>query len=258
MIPLSIAAETTLTTSNMVAISGHVSTLAAIARPELNAFINKPANTVAELVTQIERDKAVADRFMRHFSMTKSEVIAYVRTLRKGVIQKSGYFTVYSVPENGIIKAHVSFFPKGTPAFVDAAGDPVLRLKCGNPFMRGPKSAYTTSSATIADPNSGFVEMTSIPATPDSVGDGELLSYMPGDPIPPEEMASIDLREVEPPTDTYVRPQGFNPAFGLGPLGGLLMFGPKGGSSTAVPEPGTVIAIAIGLGAILRRRKTVA
>lgn len=40
----------------------------AMARPELNAFINKPANTVPELMAQIKNDRLVLDRYMRHFS----------------------------------------------------------------------------------------------------------------------------------------------------------------------------------------------
>lgn len=243
--------------SQLMAVTGQMVALAAIARPEQNAFINKPANTVAELVKQIEKDKEVADRFMRHFSMTKSEVIAYVRTLRRGTIQKSGYFTVYSAPENGILKAHVSFFPKGTPAFVDAEGQPILRLKCGNPFVRGPMSAYITSSASIDEPKSAMASMIVSPPMLESVGDGELLSYMPTDPIPPDEMASIDLREIEPPSDTYINPQGFNPGSGLGglgALGGLFMFTPPGGSTTAVPEPASIVAVVIGAAALLRRR----
>jgi len=55
----------------------------AIARPELNAFINKPANSIPELIAQIKSDKRVADRFMRHFSMSKEEVLEYVSTLHR-------------------------------------------------------------------------------------------------------------------------------------------------------------------------------
>ena len=94
----------------------------ALARPELNAFINKPANTIPELIAQIKTDRTVADRFMRHFSMGRNEVIEFVSGLRLGTIPKSAYFTIYSAPENGVLKSHVSFFKKGTPAFVDAEG----------------------------------------------------------------------------------------------------------------------------------------
>ena len=82
----------------------------AFARPELNAFINRPANTIPELIAQMRSDPVVMDRFMRHFSMTRSEVLTYVGALRLGTIPKTGYYSVYSVPEGGIIKVHKSYF----------------------------------------------------------------------------------------------------------------------------------------------------
>ncbi|HLO99165.1 MAG TPA: PEP-CTERM sorting domain-containing protein [Fimbriimonas sp.] len=222
----------------------------AVARPELNAFINKPANTVPELIAQIKTDKQVADRFMRHFSMSKAEVVDYVSTLHLGTIKKSGYFTIYSAPSNGVLKAHVSFFKKGTPAFVDAAGNPILRIKCGNPFVRGPVSVYAKSDPTVTDPNSGAVEMAVGPAPMDPASN-IIASYKPTDPIRPDIAPSISLREVDN-VGGYKVPQGLLGAIGLG---ALATFTQRGRSTTAVPEPATMIALGVGAAALLRRRK---
>lgn len=223
----------------------------AMARPELNAFINKPANSVPELVAQIKSDKQVADRFMRHFSMSKEEVLEYIGTLHLGSLKESGYYTIYSAPDNGIIKAHISFFKKGTPAFVDSDGNAILRAKCANPFVRGPVKPYSVSEASITD---STPRMAVDIETGPSVSEGPIVaSFTPPTPEVPETEVPITLKTT--PTDSA--PQTFSPnnfASILG-LGGAASFIRRGNNTPVVPEPASMIAISVGVGALLRRRK---
>jgi hypothetical protein len=219
------------------------------ARPELNAFINKPANTIPELVSQIKTDRQVADRFMRHFSMGRDEVIEFVSALRLGTIQKSSYYTIYSAPENGVIKSHVSFFKKGTPAFVDADGNPILRVKCGNPFVGGPVRAYATNDPTVED-----VDAVVVGAGPVAMGE---VGSVVKDPtvvamtVPPVSVPTIPISTTSVPTTN----SGQGILGIISGLGAAASFVRVDNASSAVPEPASLAVLGLGAAALLRRRK---
>lgn len=224
----------------------------ALARPELNAFINKPANTVPELIAQIKSDQQVADRFMRHFSMSKEEVVEFISTLRLGSLSKSGYYTIYSAPENGQLKAHVSFFKKGTPAFVDAAGNAVLRVKCANPFVVG-RAPGITAKADIEAPITSEREMSA----------SSTVAAMPMDisasvPAIPEVTENMNQGELTLTTTPAPSSSGGSNFLGiLGGVGAAATLVNRGGN-TPVPEPATMVALGIGAAALLRRKKKAA
>ena len=226
----------------------------AVARPELNAFINKPANSIPELIAQIKADKQVADRFMRHFSMTKQEVVEFVSSLRLGTISKSGYYTIYSAPDNGILKAHVSFFKKGTPAFVDSDGNAVLRVKCANPFVVG-KAPGITAKANIQDTITTANEM-SITAGIVSAPDSEIEASIPAVPEISEDLTDGSLALGVVPTPPVISSSGF-----LGSLlgvGGAVSVMNKPPEPDPVPEPTSMVALSLGALALLRKKKKTA
>ena len=226
----------------------------AVARPELNAFINKPANSIPELIAQIKADKQVADRFMRHFSMTKQEVVEFVSSLRLGTISKSGYYTIYSAPENGILKAHVSFFKKGTPAFVDSDGNAVLRVKCANPFVVG-KAPGITAKANIQDTITTANEM-SITAGIVSAPNSEIEASIPAVPEISEDLTDGSLALGVVPTPPVTSSSGF-----LGSLlgvGGAVSVMNKPPEPDPVPEPTSMVALSLGALALLRKKKKTA
>jgi hypothetical protein len=228
----------------------------AIARPELNAFINKPANTIPELVSQIKSDKNVADRYMRHFSMDRGEVLEYVSSLRLGTIKQGGLYTVYSVPQDGMLKAHVSFFKKGTPAFVDSEGNAILRVKCGNPFVRGPVKAYASSevSTEVTDaasaPVGGPVAMssTSTPvvasSTTYSVPSVESVTEIPAPSLP--------IKAIQTNTPAGTTQNFFGALAGAGAVVALA----NQNNSSPVPEPASMLIMGAGIaGLVAKRRK---
>ena len=226
----------------------------AVARPELNAFINKPANSIPELIAQIKADKQVADRFMRHFSMTKQEVVEFVSSLRLGTISKSGYYTIYSAPENGILKAHVSFFKKGTPVFVDSDGNAVLRVKCANPFVVG-KAPGITAKANIQDTITTANEM-SITAGIVSAPNSEIEASIPAVPEISEDLTDGSLALGVVPTPPVTSSSGF-----LGSLlgvGGAVSVMNKPPEPDPVPEPTSMVALSLGALALLRKKKKTA
>jgi hypothetical protein len=225
-----------------------------VARPELNAFINKPANSIPELIAQIKADKQVADRFMRHFSMTKQEVVEFVSSLRLGTISKSGYYTIYSAPDNGILKAHVSFFKKGTPAFVDSDGNAVLRVKCANPFVVG-KAPGITAKANIQDTITTANEM-SITAGIVSAPNSEIEASIPAVPEISEDLTDGSLALGVVPTPPVTSSSGF-----LGSLlgvGGAVSIMNKPPEPDPVPEPTSMVALSLGALALLRKKKKTA
>jgi hypothetical protein len=221
----------------------------ALARPELNAFINKPANTIPELIAQIKTDRQVADRFMRHFSMGRDEVIEFVSGLRLGTIPKSSYFTIYSAPENGVLKSHVSFFKKGTPAFVDAEGNPILRVKCGNPFVGGPVRAYATNDPGVEDVAAEKVG-----------GEVQLGAVAAAAPVDPTVYAmttpTVTIPSIPISTNTVPSVNSRGNIFGaVAGMGMAASFVQTGTTTQVVPEPATMAVLGLGAAALLRRRK---
>jgi hypothetical protein len=227
----------------------------AVARPELNAFINKPANTIPELLAQIKSDKSVADRFMRHFSMTKGEVVEFVSSLRLGTLKKSGYYTIYSAPENGILKAHVSFFKKGTPAFVDANGEPILRVKCANPYVRGPVKAYASATPSVIDTPETIVA-SSVPVVASAnIPTPAIENMTPATPVITETIPSGPLTMRTAPLTRSGSGQIFNAGGAIAGLGAAAVALNRPGGPAPVPEPASMIAIGIGAAALIRKRK---
>ena len=76
-------------------------------RPDLNAFVNRKASDVSSLVAQVRNDPEVADRYERHFSMSRRELIDYLGSLHRTQLAEDGLYTVYSVPEGGRVKMHI-------------------------------------------------------------------------------------------------------------------------------------------------------
>lgn len=218
-----------------------------LARPDLNAFLNQKVKTTEQLVNQARRDREVMDRYMRHYSMNREEVLAYLGSLRPGTIKETAVYAVYSVPEGGRIKVHLERLKKGEPVFIDAAGEPQLLMKCGNPLTLGPKDVIAENQKPVTDSILTVEESPLEIMTETDYAIEPLLELEPTAPVftfpPVPEITPIPITPTPPSLG------GFNPL----PLalGGLLFVNDSGGGGgdgpppppPPVPEPATMLVL---------------
>lgn len=243
------------------------------ARPDRNAFLNRRADSIQDVVRQVQTDSSVRDRFVRHYAMSAPEVVAFLRTLRPARLQSDGLFEIYSVPPDGRIKGRLARLKKGTGVYVDPQGTPQLVALCANPLSRGPRKAEVLNPqadglwsapkedllALQEDPAEPVAEWTLADYTEPGLPEysGELTTNTPDTVILPEVPAPGGGPTVVP-LGTGGPGLGWLPGLGIPPLlgGG----GGKGGTSfppEAVPEPATlVLAFGAFAAALLRRRRS--
>ncbi len=249
----------------------------ASARPEKNAYLNHRATTVVALVHEAQTDPEVLDRYMRHFAMTRKQVLALLGSLHVERLQKTSHFEMYSVPDGGSLKMHHCTLKKGERLFVDDKGKPVLRLKCGNPLTLGPGSICSTGALLPQ-----FAETSELkPLIPDvDSAVAPMDDWLAMVPPTPEELPALDVEipaatgpQVAPsiaPPNPITLPPGHSNLIGslLGiPLliGGSFAF-PHGGNHTdgrnppppPVPEPASFLALGAGAAVLIRRRRKLA
>jgi hypothetical protein len=244
------------------------------ARPERNAFVDYRVVSVIDLEQQIKTDPAVADRYERHFGMTKGQLLSFVATLHRSRLANDRTFTVYSVPVDGHVKMHMQRFKEGEPIFADAGGNPILLVRCGNPLTLGPEEANAVSLPSVdVSPADTPDESLKIAAAPGLYAGNsappDMLITTPtpsGDttytPETPETLTS-------PGEGPASAPQSFGGTGGSGPggggylpyipiLGGIIYgIGSSGGNHPlSTPEPLSFIPLGFGLvGVMIRRSK---
>lgn len=222
----------------------------ASARTEPNSFLNKPVETHAALMKQISSDPQVMNRFMRHFGMTRDEVINYFNTLKLDTLKSDGVYLVYNVPESEEIRARAIFYKKGTKVWVDQQGTLVLKASCGNPMIRGTDS----SSVTVESPiEAAVAPVTATAVVPEGVGIDPVAQSLPMD----VESSALAFPAAAPADITqFTRSSGavFNPAFLL-PLAAVPFIITTDDPPDSVPEPMTMVALAAGAGFIARKRR---
>ena len=230
-----------------------VMAVSANARPDLNAFLNKRADTVPSMVAQLKSDKVVMNRYTRHFAMTPSEVVQYFKSLTPATIKTNGIYTIYSVPEGGTIKGRIASLKKGTKVLVDSTGTPVIVVKCGNPLTRGPKTPEIANALTpelIASVETTLDEVAEPVVQIPIVMEPTYYALMPADPEVP---TLTEVVETKGQSDIPVFVGSSSTPWGaLVPLGGLVSLIDR---NSSVPEPATVTVVAVGAVALLARRR---
>lgn len=216
------------------------------ARPDLNAFLNKRASNLHELIREVRNDREVMDRYCRHYQMTPTQVLAFLKQLKPGMIMKPELYTVYSVPEGGVLKRHFEVLKHGTPVYLGPDGKPELIAKCGNP-LRGPTPQVDLSVQVTAEHD------TVRDIEPDPIFVSEIAAP---DAEPPllETTVETPAEEIITAGDSAIPIAGLSATSLLFPVSlfGVTTF-QGGGSDT--PSPAAAIPFIIGGAWIVRRRK---
>lgn len=220
----------------------------ATARTEPNSFLNKPAKTHAELIKQVQSDDQVMSRFMRHFGMSRKEVLDYFGTLKLDTLKEDGVYLVYNVPESEELRARAIFYKSGTKVWVDQEGTIVLKESCGNPMMRGTDN---TSIAMEQPVNANIVKPEEAIIVPTGTPTDLVAATLPAD----VESSALAFPSAAPASvsDVVTGGGGFNPAFLL--PAAIIPFIVTDNPPEVVPEPMTMIALAAGAGLIARKRR---
>lgn len=222
----------------------------ATARTEPNSFLNKPATTHAALMKQVQSDDQVMNRFMRHFGMSRPEVIQYFSTLKLDTLTEDGVYLVYNVPESEELRARAIFYKAGTKVWVDQEGTIVLKESCGNPMVRGTDSTSVSMEQPVtANIVAPAQELTVPQGTPVDF----VTSTLPAD----VESSALAFPAAVPADIASVISSGgggFNPAFLL-PVAAIPFLVDSNTQPEPIPEPMTMIALAAGAGLIARKRR---
>lgn len=222
----------------------------ATARTEPNSFLNKPAATHEQLMKQIQNDDQVMNRYMRHFGMTRPQVIEYFKGLKLDTLTADGVYLVYNVPESEELRAKAIFYKAGTKVWVDGEGTIVLKASCGNPMKRGTdETSIEVEQPVTADLIRPEPTVVAPQGTPAELVVSTMPSTIESSALPFPAAAPADITEI-------IRSGGasFNPGF-LAPLA-IVPFIIKDNPKEPVPEPATFAALAAGAAIVARKRKS--
>jgi hypothetical protein len=240
------------------------------ARMPRGSFLLAPAYSAAQLAAQVKAQVVVAQRFEKHFGVPAQAFASYVQTqLGLRPLARSGSYRVFFIRKDGTIGSQVRRLKKGTAVFVHLrTGRPVLLAECGNPMgtslpgyvspprqsIRGtegepPVPSAATPEEPLAPPMQTLDTLTfDDPSIIAQLQDAELMAW-----DAPSVLLMPELPMSSGGTPFYASAPSLTPLFMVG-LSGLFSSGggPSGrGGPTPppVPEPGSLVLWAIGLGA---------
>lgn len=218
-------------------------TVVANAAMPTGAYLRKPVSSVAGLINQVKTDPIVADRYIRHFRMSKEQIIAYFGTLHMSGLDHAGAYTVYNVHDS-VLKSRVLQLKKGAVVFADNTGRPILLKICGNPMIWNVPAIGT--SPTVGSSATGEVPGDSEDAAAVAMIAPTVVPGVMDVPPPPR----VDV----PPVTASRGRDSLLPLLAI--LGGAaFLIKDDNNDCPPVPEPTTMLALASGVALMARRRK---
>jgi len=239
------------------------------AKMPLGAFVTKTVSSPSELGDLIDRDRVTGLRYSKHYGMSPNELSHYIKdNLVVYTLPKTRTFTTYYVTKSGRIIEHEKTLKAGSRVLASPKGVPVIDLRCGNPLGKSlPKVVSQVQSSKQTTPPA------TQPTTPAEVAaqppmKDTLVAAAPAESVVPQPIQEAVL--AEPPFElpiaaatpiSALASSGANwlaPALlGAGAIGTLV--GGRGGGSTVVPEPSSMMALGMGammLMAQFRKKRT--
>jgi len=247
-----------------LAVALGVFAISSAAKMERGSFLNKPVFSTKELVAQLDSDPVVAKRFERHFQMDRRDIRKIFSNLERKPLPVTRRYEVYNVDSMYKVGKKNLLFKKGTMAFVNKAGKPILKRSCGNPMAILPPVGVTAQS--IEEPVPVELASTEAPMVFATTVEPELniLETAIVPELPAIETANMAeaVTAVEPTTAIIppvvpIVPAAFSPWLGLLGLP-IFAINPRGGGGNTpppVPEPASLLVLAGGAATLLRRKR---
>ena len=233
------------------AVIGAIAALTAMSaaqHPGRNSFLNESVRSTDQLIAEVKADPDIRDSYERHFQMSDAQLYSYLRTLHPMRLEHDEVFTIYSVPPGGELKAHTQRLRKGELVFVDMNGKPILRARCGNPLVGAPPGVIPEAEAQGTPP-----EMKEMPVPTAEVVPTIPLVLQPAPPVVPE--VAVMPSPPTTVTTTAAQPLPLLPLLALPIIGGSSHGGNGGNVTPPVPEPMSMLGLALGAGTLLARRR---
>lgn len=228
-----------------LAVAASCTAAASQQRSRPGAFTRYEASTVSDLVSQIQNDPVVAQRYTSHFGVSKQELVDYFSQNLKLVAMKSpATVTTYFVSTSGRILSKQRQLTVGRRIFVGPGNKPVLEQGCGNPLTKRlpPPPEVKTEVKPI-------VETIGQPPTPEVVTP-PVVEVAPVEEEKPEVIAALPAVEAVtiPPVATMSpAPSIFQFVGAVAPIvAGLQYLQADKPTPNVIPEPSSLVTVALG------------
>ena len=242
----------------IVAALAAFSSSAAVARERTpdGSFLRYRANTVSELKAEIASDRVAQARYAAYFGMSTKELLGAINNgVRLVTLVAPAKAEVWYVARGGRVASKPKLLPKGTQVFVARDGQVLLAWSCGNPIRAAITNLITPAKPPI---DKNVTEKTlrfpveEVSSLVIAAPPGLVTETTPALAIAEPALAVPTIAAAAAPTIAGLVPAAASSGGGLynlGWLAGLAALTSRRDTPT-VPEPGTLMALAAGLGSV--------